>query len=126
MKKKRSVHRFAHVVVPAKRKRNVAYPAAHTRARKLPFDPARRLDEINRVITMLLETRGDGQNVWIKDDIVRREINLLGHEIVGPRADVDFLVERVRLTVLIKSHHDDRRAISLNQSRVPEKFIFAV
>ena len=56
VKKERGVHRFAHGVVAAKRKRNVAHAAAHPRTRKICFDPSRGLDEIDRVMTMLFET----------------------------------------------------------------------
>ena len=73
MIKKRRVHRLAHSVVSAKRKRNVADSAADTRARQICFDPARGFDEIDRVIAMLFQAGGDGQNIRIKNDVVRRE-----------------------------------------------------
>ena len=126
MKEKRRVHRFAHGVVSAKRKGNIAYAATHVRSGKILLYPTRCLDEVDRVIAMLVEPGRDGKNVGVKDNITGREIRLLGQEIVSPRADVDLSVERVCLAVLIKSHYDNRRAISLNQSRVREKFLLTV
>ena len=74
--KKSGVHRFAHGVVAAKRKRNVADAAADARARQILFDPARRFDEIDGVIAVLVETRRDCQNVWIENDVVRWKLGL--------------------------------------------------
>ena len=47
---KRGVHRFAHGVVAAEGKRNVADAAADACAGQIRLDPARRLDEIDGVI----------------------------------------------------------------------------
>ena len=106
------MHRFADGVVSAKRKRNVAYAAADARARKILFDPARRFDEIDRVIAMFFEPGGDGQNVRIENNVARREACLLGQEIVGARADLDFALQTIGLTLLIERHHDRGSAIS--------------
>ena len=126
VKKKRRVHRLAHGVVSPKRKRNVAYTAAHARAWKIFFNPARRLDEIDRIVTMLLQTSCDSQDVWVENDIVRRETGALSQEFVSPRADVDLALECIGLALLIESHHDDGRAISPNESRLPKKFFLAI
>ena len=72
VKQKRRVHRFAHGVVAAKRKRNVAEAAAGARAGQIRLDPAHRFDEIDRVIAMLFETGRDGEDVRIENDVVRR------------------------------------------------------
>src|SRR5205807_2275765 len=80
---------LAHGVYSPKRKRNVAYTAAHACAWKIFFNPARRLDEIDRIVTMLLQTSCDSQDVWVENDIVRRETGALSQEFVSPRADVD-------------------------------------
>ena len=53
--KKSGVHRFVYGVVAAKRKRNVADAAAHSRAGEVFFDPTRRFDEIDGVIAVLVE-----------------------------------------------------------------------
>src|SRR6266436_2230460 len=126
MKKKRGVHRLAHRIVAAKRKGNIAHATAYTRSRKILFYPTCCLDEIDRVIAMLIQAGRDGQNVGIKDDIIGRNIRVFGKEIVSPCADVGFSLKRVGLAALIKSHHDDGCAVAPNQSRLPEKFLFTV
>ena len=93
---KRRMHRFAHGVVAAKGKRNVADAAADARAGQVRFDPARRLDEIDRVIAMLLEAGRDRQDVRIENDVVRRKAGALGQEPVGARADFDLAAASCR------------------------------
>ena len=94
---KRGMHRFAHGVVAAKGKRNVADTAADARAGQIRFDPARRFDEIDRVVAMLFETGRDGENVRIENDVVRRNAGALGQELVGARANFDPALQRVGL-----------------------------
>ncbi len=84
---KRGMHRFAHRVVAAKGERNVAHPAADARAGEVGLDPARRLDEGDRVIVVFLDAGRDGQDVRIKNDVVRREAGALGQQAVGARAN---------------------------------------
>ncbi len=49
----------------------------------------RRLDEIDAVIVVLLDAGGDGEDVRIEDDVLRREAGLLGQQLVGAGADFD-------------------------------------
>ena len=61
-------------------------------------DLARRLDEIDAVIVMLLDTGGHGKDIGVEDDIFRREIGLFGEQLVGAGADLDLACLRVRLS----------------------------
>ena len=74
------MHRFAHGVVAAKGKGNVADAAADLGARQVLLDPARRLDEIDRVIVVLLHPGADGQNVRIKNNVLAAESRTLRSE----------------------------------------------
>ena len=73
---KRRVHRLAHGIVAAERKRNVADAAADFAQRQVCLDPPRRFDEINGVIVVFFDPRGDRQNVRIENDVLRREPDL--------------------------------------------------
>ena len=114
MKEKRGMHRLAHGVVSPKRKGNVAYTAAHSDAGKILLNPAGRLDEIDRVITMFFQTGRNGQNVRIKDDVVSREICAASQEFVSARTNVDLTLKCIGLAALIKRHYDDGCAILPN------------
>ena len=124
--KKSGVHRFAYGVVAAKRKRNIADAAADARTWQVLFDPARRFDEIDGVIAMLVETRRDCQNVRIENDVVRGKPGLLRQQIVGARADFDLALEGVGLAFLVERHHDGGCAVSPDQLCMAQKFLFAV
>src|SRR5438034_8946227 len=75
---------------------------------------------------MLLQTGCDRENVWVEDDVARWEIGLFGQQCVSARADVDLALEIIGLALLIERHHNDRCAITPNQSRLSQKFPFAV
>ena len=100
--------------------------AADARAWQVFFDPARRFDEIDGVIAVLVETRRDCQNVWIENDVVCGKPRLLRQQIVGARADFDFALEGVGLAFLIERHHDGGCAVSPDQLCMAQKFFFAV
>jgi hypothetical protein len=118
------MNRLAHNVVAAEGKRNVADAARNFAMRQRRFDPARRFDEIDRVIIMLLHARCNGEDVWIENNILRGETNLLRQNFVGARADFDLAIGGIGLPSLVKSHHHDRRAIPPNQSRLLLEFLF--
>ena len=72
----RRVHRLAHRVVAAERKRDVADAAADFGPRQVVLDPSRRPDEIHGVIRVFLHAGADGQHVRIKNDVLRRKADL--------------------------------------------------
>ena len=74
---KDGVHRLAHRVVAAERKRDVADAAGDARAGQVRLDPARGLDEIDRVVVVLLDAGGDGEHVGIEDDVLGGEADFL-------------------------------------------------
>ena len=51
------------------------------------FDLPGGLDEVDRVVVVLLDARGDGQDVGVEDDVFRRKADLFGQQLVGPAAD---------------------------------------
>ena len=122
---KRAVHRLAHGVVAAKAEADVADAAADLRQRQVFLDPLRRADEIHGVIRVLLHAGADGQHVRIKNDVLRREPDLLDQQIVGALADRDAPLKRIRLAALVKRHHDHRRAVAPDQLRLVQKLFLA-
>ena len=57
MKEERGVHRLAHAVVAAKAERDVGHAAAHLGVGQVLLDPARRFDEVDGVVVVLLDAR---------------------------------------------------------------------
>ena len=50
-------------------------------------DPARRLDEGDAVAVVLLHAGGDGEDVRIEDDVLRRKADAVDQDVVGARGD---------------------------------------
>ena len=76
------------------------------------LDPAGGVDEIERVVVVLLDAGGDGQDVGIEDDVVRVEADFIDEDAVGALADADFLLITRGLAVFIEGHHHHRRAVA--------------
>ena len=123
VEKKRAVHRLAHRIVAAETKRNIRHAAAHLRIRQVLFDPPRGLDEVHRVVVMLLDARADGEDVWIENDVLGWESDLVHEDAVRALADADFFRVGRRLPLLVECHHDDRRAVFQNVPRVLFEFL---
>ena len=80
--------------------------------RQVRLDPARRLDEIDAVVVVLLDAGGDGEDVRVEDDVLGREADLLGQDAVGAGADLDLALEGVGLALLVEGHDDDGGAVA--------------
>ena len=109
------VDRFAHRVVAAKAKRHIGHAAADLGARQIGLDPARGFDEINRVVVVLFNARGNGKDVGVKDDVFRRKAHFIDKNAVSAFANLDFALVGVGLAFFVKSHDHGRRAIALEQ-----------
>ena len=70
---KHRMHRVAHRLVAAEGEGEVGDAAGDMHVRQLGLDAARRLDEIDAVIVVLLDAGGDGEDVGIEDDVFRRK-----------------------------------------------------
>ena len=68
------VHGLAHRLVAAERERQIGDAAGDMRVRQVFADPARRLDEVDAVIVVLLKPGGDRKDIGIEDDVFRREV----------------------------------------------------
>ena len=68
----------------------------------------------------------DGQDVGIKDDVLRRKADLLGEQSVDALADPDFVVRFGRLPLFVEGHHHDRGAVPADQAGLVQEILFAV
>jgi hypothetical protein len=65
---------------------------------KFRFDPAHRLNEIDRIIAVLLKSGGDGEHVGVENDVVRWKSSA-DQQFVGTRANLDAAREIVGLAL---------------------------
>ena len=108
---KGGVDGFAHVVIAAKRKGDIADAAADQRAGADFFDAADSLDKVERVGGVFLHAGGDGEDIGVEDNIVRGDTDFLCQNFVGALADAHLVVYFRRLALFVKGHHDDGSAI---------------
>src|SRR3546814_11852786 len=83
------MHRLPHRLIAAEGEGHVADTAADHRIRKLLLDVANRGDVVDRVVVVLLDPGGDGEDIRIEDNVLGRESDLLGQDLVGASADSD-------------------------------------
>ena len=91
------MHRLAHDVVPAEGEREVRDPARDERARASLLQQRDRLDERLREGCVLLDPRGDGEDVGVEDDVLGRETRRLNEQVVRAAEDLDLALDRLRL-----------------------------
>ena len=70
---------------------------------------------------MFLDPRGDGEDIWIEDDVLGPKIQLVDENTIGARADFHLAVFRVGLALLVERHDDHRGAITAHQTRLLDK-----
>ena len=91
--------------------------AADLGVRQVRLDPARRVDEVDGVVVVLLDAGGDGEDVGIEDDVLGREADLVDEDAVGALADADLVVVGRGLALLVEGHDDDGGAVLAGRSR---------
>ena len=112
------MYRLAYCVVATKRERHVRHAAADFRVRQVLFDPARRVDEIDRVVVVLFDTGGDRENVRIENNVFRREADFVDQDVVAALANFGLALVSIGLAFLVEGHHDGGRAVAAYQPRV--------
>lgn len=54
-------------------------------------------DKVDGVHPVLVHARADGQDVWVKDDVIGVEARLTDQEVISTRTDPHFLIRFCRL-----------------------------
>ena len=118
VKQEYRVHRLAHRLVAAERKGKVRDAAGDMRVRQPGADEARRFDEIDAVIGVLLDPGRHREDIRIEDNVFGRKADLLGQDAVGALGDRGLARQRVGLALLVEGHDHDRGAVAAHQPRV--------
>ena len=83
-----------------------------------------RLDKIDAVVVMFLDTRRDRENIRVKDDIFGWKADA-EQQFVGAFADFYLALFSVRLACRVERHHHDGGTIGHAQAGVMQKRVFA-
>ena len=117
---------LAHGVVAAERERHVRDAAGHVDAGQVLLDPPGGLDEVDAVVLVLLDARGDREHVGVEDDVLGREADLVDQDPVGALTDLLAALEVVGLALLVERHDDRRRAVLAAQLRLLAELLLAL
>ncbi len=120
------VDRLAHRVVAAERERDVGHAAADLGIRQVLLDPARGLDEVHRVVVVLLDAGRDREDIRVEDDVFRRKADFIDQDVVAALADLGLALEGVGLALLIEGHHHRGGAIAADQRGVVAELFLAL
>ena len=82
-------------------------------------------DEADAVVVVLLDAGGDGEDVGVEDDVSRVEADLVDKDLVCPRTDGHFALNRIRLSLLVEGHHDHRGAETPDDAGLLAKLVCA-
>ena len=74
------------------------------------------LDEVHGVIVVLVHAGGDGEDVRVEDDVLRREAGLLRQDAVGAGANFLPALKGVGLAALVEGHDDDGGAVAADET----------
>ena len=75
---------------------------------------------------MLLDPGGHGQNVGVENDVAFVEADLFCQDFVRPPRNSHLMLDGGGLFFLVERHHDDRRAVALDQPRAPFKLLLTL
>ena len=100
-----------HSLISSERKGNVGDASTDLAVWTNPLDLSRGTNEVNSIVVVLSKSRTNSQDVWIENDIVARESNLLNKNAVSSLANAHLVLKCCGLTLLIKGHHNNRSAV---------------
>ena len=95
-------------------------------ARKILFNPSRRLYKIYRIVIMFLDPCCHSQYIRVENDIMRIESYLIYKQMIGPFANFYFTGGCISLPFLIKSHHYHSRTILANRTSMFKEFLLSL
>mmetsp|Transcript_20166 Transcript_20166/g.28350 ORF Transcript_20166/g.28350 Transcript_20166/m.28350 type:complete len:260 (+) Transcript_20166:374-1153(+) len=119
-----AVHGLSKVVQAPERKGKIRKSPRDLCVRQSLLNDTSRIDEINRVIIVLIHTSADCQDVGVKDDIPSRKVNDFSQNFVGTCADADFLGFCCSLAFFVKCHNHNSCPISFDEFCLPDEFLF--
>ena len=126
MVKESSVHGFAYGIISTEGKRYVADPTTYLCARKVLFDPARCIKEVNRILAVLFHSCSYWENIGIKNDILWIKFYLVYQDSVAALTDLDASLVGICLSLLIEGHDHYCSTKLLDGPCLLDKFFFPV
>ena len=108
------MNRLSHRVVTTKREGDVRYPTRDHRVGQGALYLGGGFDKVDGIVIVLFDTRGDGENIGIEDDIFRWKPHLIYQYPVGAGTDLYLARLSIGLALFIEGHDDGGRAVAFN------------
>ncbi|MNK86739.1 hypothetical protein D3C87_1066570 [compost metagenome] len=119
------VDRLAHRVVATERERHVGHAARGQRIRQFVADVGAGVDEVHGVVVVFFDAGGHGEDVRVKDNVFRREADVIDQDVVGAFADFFLARFGVGLAGFVEGHHHHGGAVALAQFGVMDELLDA-
>ena len=109
------VHCLPDRVISTERERQVAHSSAHPGKGEVCLNIFSGFDVINCIVIVLLDACGDGQDIGIDEDVLRRETGFLRQQTVRSVSHLPAFFEGGSLSLLVKEHHHRGSAVAPHQ-----------
>ncbi|SLC95901.1 Uncharacterised protein [Mycobacteroides abscessus subsp. massiliense] len=126
VEQKHRVNRLTDGVVAAERERHIRDTAGDVHSGQVLLDPGTRLDEVDPVGRVLLDTGCQREAVGVEDDVLGRKADLFGQDPVGASTDLLAALQIVGLPLLVEGHHHDSSTVLAAQPRFANELLFAL
>ncbi len=126
MEEKHRMDRLPNAVVTPKGEGNIRQPTRDINVRKFFFDTPRCLEKIECISRVLLNSRCNGKNIRIENNILARKTNRIRKHIVCALTNRHSPLKSIGLASLIKSHHHDCRTVFHRKSSLTDKFFLTL
>src|SRR6218665_2965219 len=111
---KSCMHGFTHTIVPAERKRNIAYTTRNICIRQVFTNPFCCQKKIERIVIVLFHSSSDGKYVRIENNVLRWETHLINQNVIRSFTDINSSLKSISLTSFIKSHYHNCGSVTFN------------
>ncbi len=81
------------------------------------------VDEVHRVVVVLVDAGRHREDVGVEDDVFRREAHPIHQNAVGPLADLELAGTGIGLAHFVERHHDDGGTVAAQQSGLLDEFL---
>lgn len=69
------------------------------------FDDVGGFDEVDCIVVVFFDVGGDGEDVWIEDDVLWWEVDFIYQDVVGVCVDFDFVCVGIGLVVFVEGYY---------------------
>src|SRR5690606_1848692 len=119
------VNGFTHRLVTAEGEGYVGHTTRNLGVGQVVGNELTTVDEIHRVVIVFFNTGGHGEDVWVENNVLRREADFVDQYAVRAFADFVFARFGISLTLFIKRHDHHGRTVAQAAFGFGDEFFFA-